>query len=477
MTDDVEPIEAETTTEIETVEPVTTPSRFSQFSQFSFSGRTPLIIAIVVTVGALVLVCLFAFLLLNPSDENPTEVASTPPVEGESTPVADERFSYEASSETGVITITLETPIFLNVAGEEFSVQSTTRVENGVWIPATQNETTTAWAYGSIINYVFGMPDSTENRELLDSLVIGDEIVLQTRGGSTNTFAFSSREILDSDNEDVYAQNSPGVTIVLVENDPGEPRTIVRGRYVVSDNAAIAEGGRVVELGETAQLENLQITATGVTFLFDRPEIPPGFAFYLIDYQVQNIGPTPINTTGLQLVLADDLGNLYALNPTAAQQGSYRLLTGQIAPDQTIAATAGYQIPNNLASVNLRWTVSLDDPNNFIQVNIPFKDADDGGENAIVQVQQAQVSLDGTSVVLNGQITNLGEQPLVVNSNNITLTGDGSTYLMLSTNPAFPWVIGPGETNQFLVTFQRPTGSSAIFRILNQPFELTGLRN
>jgi hypothetical protein len=65
----------------------------------------------------------------------------------------------------------------------------------------------------------------------------------------------------------------------------------------------------------------------------------------------------------------------------------------------------------------------------------------------------------------------------VVNSNNITLTGDGSTYLMLSTNPAFPWVIGPGETNQFLVTFQRPTGSSAIFRILNQPFELTGLRN
>jgi hypothetical protein len=465
MTDDVEPIEPTETTE------TTTSSRFP------FSGPAPLIIAVIVTLGALILVCLFAYLLLNPQDgDDPTEVVSTPPVDGEATPVTNEQFSYEASSETWVITVTLETPIFLKVAGEEFSVQSTTRVENGVWIPGTQNETTAAWAYGSVINYVFGMPNSSENRELLDNLVIGDEIVLQTRGGSTNTFAFNSREILDSDNEDVYAQNSPGVTIVLVENDPGQPRVVVRGRYVVSDNQAIAEGGRVVELGETAQLENLQITATGVTFLFDRPEIPPGFAFYLIDYQVQNIGSTAINTAGLQLVLADDLGNLYALNPTATQQGSYRLLTGQIAPGQTVAATAGYQIPSGLASINLRWTVSLDDPNNFIQVNIPFKDPGDSGENAIVQIQQAQVSLDGTSVILNGQITNLGEQPLVVNSNNISLGGDGSIYLMLSTNPAFPWVVGPGQTTQFLVTFQRPTGSTAVFHILNQPFELSGLR-
>jgi hypothetical protein len=385
-------------------------------------------------------------------------------------------FQYEASSETGIITVTLESPIFLNVAGEEFSIQSTTRVENGVWIPATQNETTAAWAYGSVINYVFGVPNSSENLELLNSLVIGDEIVLRTRGGATNTFAFTSREIIESDNEDIYTQNAPGVTLVAVENDPGEPRIVVRGRYIVSDGQSAPEGGRIVELGETAQLENLQITATGNTFLFDRPEIPPGFAFYLIDYQVQNIGASPIDTTGLRLVLADDIGNLYALNPAASQLGSYRLLSGQVAPGQTVAATAGYQIPSGLTSITLQWTVSLNDPANFIAVNIPFKDAGDSGQNAIVQVNQAQVSIDGTSVIINGQVTNLGEQPLVINSNNINLGGDGGNYLMLSTNPAFPWVIGPGQTAQFLVTFQRPSGSTAVFRILNQPFELTGLR-
>lgn len=465
MIDDVEPIE-----------PIVEAEEAEIIRSSPFSGRAPLIIAALVTFGALILVCLFAYLLLGPNREDPTEVASTPPFDGEATPLPNEQFSYEASSETGVITVTLESPIFLNVAGEEFSVQSTTRVENGVWIPATQNETTAAWAYGSVINYVFGVPDSSENLELLNSLVIGDEIVLQTRGGSTNTFAFTSREIIESDNEDIYTQNAPGVTLIAVENDPTEPRVVVRGRYIVSDSQDAPEGGRIVELGETAQLENLQITATGNTFLFDRPEIPPGFAFYLIDYQVQNIGSSPIDTTGVRLVLADDLGNLYALNPAASQLGNYRLLSGQVAPGQTVAATAGYQIPSGLASITLQWSVSLDDPANFIQVNIPFKDAGDSGQNAIVQVEQAQVSIDGTSTVINGQVTNLGEQPLVINSNNINLGGDGGNYLMLSTNPAFPWVIGPGQTTQFLVTFQRPSGSTAVFRILNQPFELTGLR-
>jgi hypothetical protein len=149
MTDDVEPIEP-----IETTETTTS-------SRFPFSGPAPLIIAVIVTLGALVLVCLFAFLLLNPQEPDPTEVVSTPPADGEATPIANEQFSYEASSETWVITVTLETPIFFMVAGEEFSVQSTTRVENGVWIPGTQNETTAAWAYGSVINYVFGMPNSS----------------------------------------------------------------------------------------------------------------------------------------------------------------------------------------------------------------------------------------------------------------------------------------------------------------------------
>jgi hypothetical protein len=66
----------------------------------------------------------------------------------------------------------------------------------------------------------------------------------------------------------------------------------------------------------------------------------------------------------------------------------------------------------------------------------------------------------------------------VVTEREISLgTADGSTYLMLSTNPAFPWAVAAGQTRQFTVTFQRPLQSdSAIFTVLNQPFQLSNLQ-
>jgi hypothetical protein len=59
---------------------------------------------------------------------------------------------------------------------------------------------------------------------------------------------------------------------------------------------------------------------------------------------------------------------------------------------------------------------------------------------------------------------------------DVTLTSEGTNYLMLSTSPAFPWVFSPAQRQPFAVTFQRPAGSTAIFTILNRSFQLTGLR-
>lgn len=71
----------------------------------------------------------------------------------------------------------------------------------------------------------------------------------------------------------------------------------------------------------------------------------------------------------------------------------------------------------------------------------------------------------------------MGEQPLVISEENISLrTADGASYLLLSTNPAFPWSIPSGQALQFRVTYQSPPADSAIFTVLNQPFQLTSLR-
>ncbi len=54
--------------------------------------------------------------------------------------------------------------------------------------------------------------------------------------------------------------------------------------------AAGNASSNVVQLDETAQLGDLQITPIATSYLADRPEAPPGFAFYLVDFSLQNVG-------------------------------------------------------------------------------------------------------------------------------------------------------------------------------------------
>ena len=219
------------------------------------------------------------------------------------------------------------------------------------------------------------------------------------------------------------------------------------------------------------------MTVTGATHLLSRPEAPVGFAFYLVEYQVQNSGSTGFDSTLLQSVLLDSFGNQYALNNTASTLGNYPTLFGLINPSQLVQTTTGFQIPLELSGPNLRWRLTRSDTGEFMEVNIPFADQDATAQSAQISLLAVEVSLDGTNVLMSGQITNLASQALVVNETDLQLQGDdGGYYLLLSTNPGFPWVVSPGGSITYQVMFQRPSGSQAIFTLLNQPFSLTGLR-
>ena len=443
----------------------------------SLEGRGPLVIAVVATMASLALLCLFAYLLLRPegAEEEPTP---TPETESEQVEELDtDTFEYQAISDTGAITLTMETPVFLDVAGEEFTVQAEVLPESGPWTPPAVNETTAAWVYGAVINYVFGLDDTNENQELLENLVVGDELSLTARSGTTTSFVVSERKRVESNDPEIYAQREPSLTLLLIEEDPEEQRLVVKGRYVVPDSSGDEPAGRVVELGETAQLESLQITVTGVNVLYDRPEAPNGFAIYHVDYQVQNVGQVSVNINTLTMVVADDLGNLYALNPTVSQLGNNPPLSGSIGAGETVVATAGYQIPAGLSSTTVRWQVSIVGTGSQVQFNLPFQNSSGEQGQVNTEVQEATVSQDGGSLLVVGQITNLGQETVVVDVTDVTLVGTtGTVFLKLSTNPAFPWTIPPGQTLLFGVTFQRPLGSEAIFTVLDQSFQLSGIR-
>jgi hypothetical protein len=430
-----------------------------------------LVIAIIAAVGGLGLIILFAILLLRSDEE-------TPPATQVAGPELDaDTFAFQSISESGTISVTLETPIFLTVGGEEFSVDVELLTDGNPWTPAPANETNVVWAYGTIINYVFALSDSGDNRSLLEGLEVGDELIISNRSGRDVFFQVTSREQVDVDDREIFAQRSPGVTVILLEENSDGQRLMVQGRYVVPDVLEDSGPvGRVVDMGSTAQLEDLQFTVSGVSQLFDRPEAPTGFAFFLVDFQVQNVGDSVVDPSILSMSIADDMGNVYAPSPSAASLGNYPPLTGQVGPGQSLQATAGYQLPIGLASPFLRWRVALSATGSQMEVNIPFRTGESGQSLASIILDQAEVSLDGTSVLLTGQIVNLSDQPVIVDVTDITLQSNGTVYLMLSTNPAFPWVINPGLTLPYEVTFQRPAGASATFTVLSQAFQLNGLR-
>ena len=449
---------------------------FSDRVRDRLEGRGPLLIAIVASVASLALLCLFGYLLLRP-DGSEEQATPTPESDEEQIELNTDTFEYQAISDTTAITLTMETPIFLDVAGEEFTVQVEVLPESGPWTPPTVNETTVAWPYGTVINYVFGLDDNNQNREMLENLIIGEELSLTTRSGAKIDFVVSERKNVDSDDQEIYAQREPSITLLVIEEDVEEQRLVVKGRYVVPDTSLDDQAGRVVDLGGTAQLESLQITVTGVNVMYDRPEAPASFAIFQVDYQAQNVGQEPVSSNTLTMVLADDLGNLYALNPVASQLGNNPPLSGSIGAGQSIVATAGYQIPAGLSSSGLRWQVSIVGTGSQIQVNLPFQNSTESQQQIDVQVQEATVSQDGGSLLVVGQITNVSEETVVVDVTDVSLVGaTGTVFLKLSTNPAFPWTVPPGQTLLFGVTFQRPLGSDATFTVLNQSFQLSGIR-
>lgn len=444
-----------------------------------FNSRAPLFILGGLIIVSLLAVCVLGVFLLRSLGGGDTAVSGEPtpfpsgPGAGSGPASSDALVVGISGSET--ISVTLDVPVLLNLAGRDFGIQLQTINPDGTWSPGLSDETTAGWVYGSIVNYIVALSDSAENQALLEGLAPGDRVRLDMQSGAEFTFEFDSRTVQPVNNRDVFSQYVPGITLIQL-GAGGDERLVVRGRYVVAEsvNETIRE---IVELGETAQLANLQITVTGVTYVPDSPQTPPGFAFFLLDVQIQNTGATAVDISSLQLILVDEIGNQYALNPAAVQASGKVPLNGVLNPGQSLTGTVGYQVPVGLVSPALKWVVTIPGSDARIQVNIPYTGATNV-EDVVITLQSVTVSQDLTSMTLTGQVTNRSAQPLVITAGDVFLrTADGATFLMLSSNPAFPWTVPPGGTLIYSVTFQRPLDTdTAFFNVLNQPFELRNLR-
>jgi hypothetical protein len=456
----------------------------NETSSSSFlSGRLPVVLLIGLVVISLMAVCGLGYALFQSTGDGgaDTETAGpTPfPVTGGSVPgggTGSDALVYGISDST-TVSVTLDAPVALSVGGRNLVVQPLTINPDGSWSPPISGEDAVGWVYGSIVNYIMAINPSDENKAMMESMTPGEQMVITTQSGAEFVYEFESSSLVAVNDQSSFAQLTPGLTLALLEEGEDQ-RLIANGRFLLTESAGGADNsGSVVGVGETAQLSDVQVTVTGVSYLPNDPNTPPGFAFFVVDFQIFNVGTTAVDVSTLQLTLIDEIGNQYALNPVASRLGEYAPLTGGfLNAGDSLPVSVGYQVPDGLVSTSVTLTVKRTDTGEQVLVNIPFS-----GSNAVlnttITLQSVEVSADLTSMNLIGQIINNGDQPVVATQEDIWLrTADGASYLMLSTNPAFPWTIPPGQTLQYSVTFQTPIGAeTAVFNVLNQSFQLTNL--
>lgn len=446
------------------------------------SGRWPIIALGALVVVSLGAVCALGYSLLNSNGLNlgGEDVEPTPFAQavGE-VPSGGDSIVY-GISDTSTISVTLDVPVTLAVGERDFVVLPQAINPDGSWSPGISSDSAAGWVHGSIINYIMALQSTGENADLMRSLSPGSELVLTTQSGSDFIFEVEGSRQVAADDQTVFNQLTPGMTLLLMGDQDGE-RLVVDGRYVITDSPSGSGGSETnpeVGLGEPVQLDGLQVTIDNATFIPDHPETPPGFAFFVFDGTLQNIGDTTVDAGTVRLILIDESGNQYVLNPVAGTLGTNAPLTGGfLTTGQSLPFSVGYQIPTGLSSTTLTAQVVRQDTGAGVQIKIPFS-ARNAVEAANISLQSVEVSEDLSSLIMTGQITNNGGQPIVAAQSDVTLrTPDGASYLILSSNPPFPWTIPAGQTLLYVVTFQRPPAAdTAVFTVLNQPFQLNNLQ-
>jgi hypothetical protein len=219
-----------------------------------------------------------------------------------------------------------------------------------------------------------------------------------------------------------------------------------------------------------------RVTALGGKLVNNVAGLPAGSAYYLVDFSVTGSGTGVLDASLFQMALIDAPGKRYALSIPASQAGSYGPPGGQLLPGTTLTATAGFVVPESLPGASVIWTFTPradgSSPARFqLSVATPEPRA-----LAVVQLTGARYSNDATEVIVSGGIGNTSKQAITVSLSDVNLQSGITLVAVKSTEPALPWTLQPGQNLAFTINFARPPAGTAIFRLMQSSFELSGLQ-
>lgn len=415
---------------------------------------------LLIMLGAVIIVGVGIAALLNMQGQRPTGGAEQAKVVKLSTftspPTIPPNIPVVQESGAPIVTVL---PNQLNVAGTIYPVVPV-MPDQGRWpLPHEQNSIA-VWLYGTVINYVIGLPYASTTESVLAGLTSADRIMLTLDNGSVLAFGTPQVQRIDAGDLSPMAQSQPGLTVMMLESEQAT-RLIVQARYL-PEESVFSQDQRVDGL-------KIEILETHV-------EEDAATLYFIIEYQVTNENTTEMNAAFFDMVLEDNAGQRYTLDPTATDWGEYGALTRILASGETAAGSAGYTVPRTMPSP-VTWIFRSDTLSaNSTQFALTYEPPQPGP--AIPDVELTDVFDDVTRnvIVINGTIYNDGESPLSVTLDNIKFTYNGSAGTLQASTPLLPWNVQPDGFQDFEVQFSRPQGAdSAILEILGFTYRIEGL--
>jgi hypothetical protein len=445
----------------------------------------PIIVGLVLLLIAVLLVIILGLRSLIPSEEGApgmslivTKIAVTPT--SPASPVTPQPPGGVASCETIItsddVAIVSSLPISLTIEGESFTVEPLLPEEG--WSYPAGSSGTAAWVCGTVVNYVVVLEPTEENEALLAGLASGDEIVLRLSSGVELFFSFEQQRELETDAlGSVFEQFEPRLTALLQQ---GTGSWLVTSAIYVTRVEPVqpALPGALASPNVPVRVGDAQVTVTDGYALRDAPDLLAGTMYYVVEFSVENVSAQPLDADLFTMQLYDGAGNQYLLSSVASALGDSGPLEGELAPGEVAAGSAGYLVPEALAGPVLIWTFSPSPGSEvWASVGIPFEGELEPAEpaQAEVTITDALLGSDGSTLLIEGEVRNVGGSTLTVEASDITLSSSAGIGELLADAPPLPWTIEPGQTRVIELQFEKPEAASVLLTLLGYSFEISGL--
>ena len=281
-----------------------------------------------------------------------------------------------------------------------------------------ETEEVAVWVFGTVINYVFGIPE-----EMVRDLTLDDTILMRTATGAVYTFAVTEQFTAEPQEVELFSQRqAPGITLFALPAS-GEPLPMARAVYLAA-NEELTGLAPVAAVGE-------EISINGISFAVNAVSVDQELDGLLSVQVIGHIGASETTSASNPLLVSlttptgqyapEGGGQLYA-GPTAGEWAlSWRLPADLLLESARLLATSLY---DEGAVIDLG---SMPSPEKALSLIVLNADWDE---------------LNGEATVFL-EVTNEGQSTARLDSSYLEMTQQGGD-VPATILPEVPTLIEPG---------------------------------